>query len=153
MKFCKCECRYLLAIDPGLMTGLCLIDLSDPENPVKVWSAEVTLEQFWEEIEDLAKQAETHIVIEDFRITSETAKLTEAPWSLNLIGVLQFLCHKYGKTLDLQLPSQKPFADNDKLHAVEFWHVGGAGHANDASRHAMIWIVERNRKWTKKLLL
>jgi hypothetical protein len=55
--------------------------------------------------------------------------------------------------LDLQLPSQKPFADNEKLHAVDFWHVGGAGHANDSLRHAMVWIVERNRKWTRKLLV
>lgn len=153
MSYCACNCKYLLAIDPGLATGICLIDLSDPENPKKMWSAEVNLEQFYNEIAKLVSQPETHVVIEGFRITTETAKLSEAPWSLNLIGIVQYLCYLNGKVLDTQMPSQKPFADNDKLHAVEFWHKGGEGHANDAFRHAMIWIVDRNRKWTKRLLL
>lgn len=153
MIFCKCKCRYLLSIDPGLATGVCLIDLIDPENPVKVWAAEVTTTEFYDKIEELVAQKETHVVIEDFKITVETGKLSDAPWSLNLIGVVQYLCYHSGKVLDFQLPSQKPFADNDKLRAVDFWYVGGEGHANDALRHAMVWIVDRNRKWTKKLLV
>lgn len=153
MSFCKCGCRYLLSIDPGLATGVCLIDLSDPENPVKIWSKEVDINQFMDGIEELVSNKETHVVIEAFKITVETGKLSEAPWSLELIGIVRYLCYLNGKELDLQLPSQKPFADNDKLHAVDFWHVGGEGHANDALRHAMVWIVDRNRKWTKKLLV
>lgn len=145
--------KYLLSIDPGLMTGVCLIDLSDPENPVKVWSKEVTIEEFHDNIEQLISHEETHVVIEDFKITVETGKLSDAPWSLELIGVVRYLCYLNGKVLDLQLPSQKPFADNDKLRAVDFWHVGGEGHANDSLRHAMVWIVDRNRKWTRKLLV
>lgn len=153
MKYCACNCRYLLAIDPGLMTGVCLIDLSDPEDPVKVWSKEVTIKEFHDNIESLISHEETHVVIEDFKITVETGKLSDAPWSLELIGVVRYLCYLSGKVLDLQLPSQKPFADNDKLRAVGFWHVGEAGHANDSLRHAMVWIVDRNRKWTRKLLV
>lgn len=153
MIFCKCKCRFLLALDPGLATGVCLIDLIDPENPVKVWSAEVSTTEFYDKIEELVAQKETHVVIEDFKITVETGKLSDAPWSLNLIGIVQYLCYLNGKVLDFQLPSQKPFADNDKLRAVDFWHVGGEGHANDALRHAMVWIVDRNRKWTKRLLV
>lgn len=153
MKYCKCECRYLLAIDPGLMTGVCLIDLIDPENPVKVWSKEVTIQEFHDNIESLISHADTHVVIENFLITVETGKLTDAPWSLELIGVVRYLCYLAGKVLDLQTPSQKEFANNDKLRAVDFWHVGEAGHANDSLRHAMIWIVDRNRKWTRKLLV
>jgi hypothetical protein len=153
MKFCKCACRYLLAIDPGLMTGMCLIDLKDPDNPVVVWSVEATTTEFYDKIAEYVAHPEIHVVMEDFKITVETGKLTEAPWSLNLIGVVQYLCYLNSKVLDFQLPSQKPFADNDKLRAVDFWHVGGAGHANDALRHAMIWIVDRNRKWTRKLIV
>lgn len=153
MIYCNCKCRYLLAIDPGLATGVCLIDLSDPANPVKVWSVEASTSEFYDQIERLVAHESTHVVIEDFKITVETGKLSDAPWSLNLIGIVQYLCYLNGKVLDFQLPSQKPFADNDKLRAVDFWHVGGEGHANDALRHAMVWIVERNRKWTKKLLV
>jgi len=150
---CKCHCRYLLAIDPGLATGVCLIDLIYPDTPVVVWSDEVSVDQFYDKIAQLIAEPSTHVVIEDFKITVETGKLSDAPWSLNLIGIVQYLCYLNGKVLDFQSPSQKPFADNDKLRAVDFWHVGGEGHANDALRHAMIWIVENNRKWTRKLLL
>lgn len=153
MIYCKCKCRFLLAIDPGLATGVCMVDLLDPENPVKLWSAEVTIAEFYDKIADLVGAESTHVVIEDFKITVETGKLSDAPWSLNLIGIVQYLCYHNAKVLDLQLPSQKPFADNEKLHAVDFWHVGGEGHANDALRHAMVWIVDRNRKWTRKLLV
>lgn len=153
MIYCKCKCRYLLAIDPGLATGACLIDLIDPEDPKALWSVEASTSEFYDQIAQLVAHPETHVVIEDFKITVETGKLTEAPWSLNLIGIVQYLCYLNGKVLDFQLPSQKPFADNDKLRAVDFWHVGGEGHANDALRHAMIWIVDRNRKWTRKLLV
>jgi hypothetical protein len=153
MTYCKCKCRYLLAIDPGLATGVCLIDLIDPDNPVKLWSAEVTVEEFYDKIEELVAQEETHVVIESFTITVETGKLSDAPWSLELIGVTKFNCYHNAKELDQQLPVQKGFATNEKLQSVDFWHVGGEGHANDALRHAMIWIVDRNRKWTRKLLV
>jgi len=153
MILCKCKCKYLLSIDPGLATGVCLIDIADPENPFMVWSREVTIDQFYDQIGPAVEHPETHVVMEDFKITVETGKLSEAPWSLNLIGVVQYLCYLNGKVLDLQLPSQKPFATSEKLQAVGFWHVGEGGHANDALKHAMIWIVDRNRKWTRKLLV
>lgn len=153
MIFCKCKCRYLLAIDPGLATGICLIDLSNPDEPVKVWSKEVAIEEFYDGISAIIADPNVHVVIEDFKITVETGKLAEAPWSLNLIGVVQYLCYLSGKVLDFQLPSEKPFADNDKLRMFDFWHVGGEGHANDALRHAMIWIVNRHRKLVRKLIV
>lgn len=153
MIFCKCKCRYLLSVDPGLMTGVCLIDLKNPDDPVPVWSTEVTIEQFHDGIADLIAQEETHVVYEKYTITEETGKLSEQPWSLHLIGVMNYLCYLNGKTPDVQLPSQKPFATSEKMQKVGFWHVGDAGHANDAFKHALVWIVERNRKWTKNLLV
>lgn len=153
MILCKCKCNFLLAIDPGLATGICLIDISDPDHPFKVWSKEVSVEEFYDGISGIMSSPNVHVVIEDFKITVETGKLAEAPWSLNLIGIVQFLCYLNGKELDFQLPSEKPFADNDKLRMMDFWHVGGEGHANDALRHAMIWIVNRNRRLVKNLLV
>lgn len=153
MILCKCRCNFLLSIDPGLATGICLIDISDPEEPFKVWSKEVSVEEFYDGIAGILATPNLHVVMEDFKITVETGKLSDAPWSLNLIGIVQYLCYLNGKGLDLQMPAEKPFADNDKLRSVDFWHVGGDGHANDALRHAMIWIVKNNRKWTRKLLV
>lgn len=153
MILCKCRCDYLLAIDPGLMTGVCLIDLRNPEDPVMLWSDEVTVSEFHDKIADLVSQEKTHVVMEDFKITVETGKLSEQPWSLHLIGVVNYLGYLHGTAVDMQLPSQKPFATSEKMKMVGFWHVGEAGHANDSLKHALIWIVDRNRKWTKKMLV
>lgn len=153
MTFCRCKCRYLLTIDPGLLTGICLVDLIDPMNPVKVWAAEVTLEQFYDKIEELIMAEGTHILIENYRISQETVKKGEAPWSLNLIGVVKFWCYHANKTLDMQDPDERLFSDSEKLQSVGFWHVGGEGHANDAFRHSLVWIVNRNQRLAGRLLL
>lgn len=153
MIYCKCKCSYLLAIDPGLMTGVALIDLRDHETPVMMWSSEVTVPQFHDKIAHLISQESTHVVVEDFKITVETGKLSEQPWSLHLIGVINYLGYLHDTSIDMQLPAQKPFATSEKMQAVGFWHVGEAGHANDALKHALIWIVDRNRRWTKKMLV
>ena len=152
MKFCKCGCRYLLAIDPGLLTGVCLVDLIDPNNPVKVWAAEVTLEQFHEAIEAWVKADDTHILIEKYLITQETVKKGEAPWSLELIGVVKHYCYFAKKELAIQTPDERKFATSEILQSVGFWHVGGEGHANDAFRHALVWIVNRNQRLARLLL-
>lgn len=146
--------RFLLSIDPGLMTGICIIDITDIENPVKFWAAEWTMDDFYTGIENVLSQPGIiEVVIEDFRITESTGDLSEAPWSLKLIGVTEFLGFKYQKSVVRQQPVEKAFPTNERLQMVDFWHVGGKGHANDALRHAMVWIVKKNRKWTKKLVL
>lgn len=151
MKLCKCQCRFLLCIDPGLATGVCLIDLIDPDNPVVVWSQEVTMEQMYDKLEDLIKAESTHIVFERYKI-GETA--LDSPWSLEHIGTIKLFCYRYGKKWDQQTPSDaKEFSTSEKLQSVGFWHVGGEGHANDALRHAMLWIVRRHARWTRKLLV
>ncbi|UDL16787.1 RuvC-like resolvase [Arthrobacter phage Atuin] len=146
--------RYLLAIDPGLKTGICIIDITDINNPVKWWSAEWTMEEFFGAIAKvMSGPSIVEVVIEDFRITDATGDLSEAPWSLKLIGVTEYLGFCYGKSVVMQQPVEKAFATNERLKLVDFWHVGGAGHANDAFKHAMVWIVKKNRKWTKNLIL
>lgn len=144
--------KKLLAIDPGLMTGVCLIDISDMDNPVPVWDGEWTVSEFHDRIGYLMSDEDLEVVIENFFITVETGKLSQQPFSLHLIGVVLYLSHLNGVKVTFQKPSQKPFADNDKLRKVGFWSVGAEGHSIDAYRHAMIWIADRNPKWTKKLL-
>lgn len=145
--------HFLLGIDPGKATGVVMIDISDPDNPVALWSAEMTVDQFHAEIDRLMQTKNLNVAIEDFRITAATGKLTEAPWSLKLIGVVEYLGWLYSVPVTLQMPSQKPFATNERLRSVDFWHVGGEGHANDAFRHAMIWVVTKNNKFAKQLMV
>lgn len=147
--------NYLLSVDPGLATGAVLIDMRDPENPLPVWDAELTIQEVYVMIEDTIEKYGTELAIvwEDFHITVETAKKTPQPWSLHLIGVMLYFCWKYDIPCATQSPVRKGFASNDKLRHVGFWHKGGEGHANDAFRHAMIYLVDNHPNWARKLIL
>jgi hypothetical protein len=147
--------NYLLSVDPGLATGAVLIDVHDPENPVPVWDAELTIQEFYAMIEHTIENYGTDLAIvwEDFHITVETAKKTPQPWSLHLIGVMLYFCWKYDIPCAVQSPVRKGFATNDKLRHVGFWHKGDHGHANDAFRHAMIYLVDNYPNWARKLIL
>lgn len=150
--------KYLLAIDPGLSTGIALLNMDDSENPEVVFSHEWTVEEFYQNIETLIEDLGPEVVCEKFIITVQTAKLSQAPWSLELIGITKYLSWKYNCRLTLQKPDEKSFAPNDKvgnakLKRVGFWHKGGEGHANDAFRHAMVYIVNHYPKWAKRLIV
>lgn len=146
--------RYLLSVDPGLMTGVALIDCKDPDNPVPMWSAELTIEEFYVKLEETFNLYAPDLVLvwEDFHITVATAKKTPQPWSLHLIGLMIYYCWKHSIQFSVQSPAMKSFASPDKMHRVGFWHVGDAGHANDAFKHAMIYLADANPNWVRKLL-
>lgn len=138
----------ILAIDPGKMTGWAVIEYS-PTSIESLSSAEFTVDEVLASLRngiDLA-DPENHpdrIIIEDFRITTGTGKLGSPDWSLRLIGAVEYLCYKYSIPMTKQFPSNaKAFSTNNKLKAVGMWHVGGAGHANDALRHAMLYMVTK----------
>jgi hypothetical protein len=152
------ERRYLFAVDPGLLTGAALLDITSiSDNGIlKLGSWELTVDQYFDMAEAVISGLgpDVEVVIEDFHITKRTSDLSEAPWSLQLIGATMFLVRRFN-ALDfvLQSPGDKPFASNEKLRKVGFWHVGGEGHANDAYRHAMVYINNRYPRWSKYLLV
>lgn len=147
--------RYILGIDPGLATGWGLIDCIDPDTPVVMESLELTVEEFFDKIEETIKTygSDLVIVVENFLITERTGKLTQQPFSLWLIGVCMYLGYKYDVEIVLQKPAEKPFATNERLRVVGFWHVGAEGHANDAFRHLMIYLANKNPRWVRKLVV
>lgn len=146
----------IFAVDPGLLTGLALVDISDRLDPKPIAAIEADLPTFYLTAENtFAQDADDLIVVcENFIITSHTAKLSQAPWSLMGRGFMEYMCWKYSVPFALQTPSEtKEFSTDDKLRRVGFWHVGGEGHANDAYRHAMKFHADRNPRWTNLLLL
>lgn len=148
--------RYVFGVDPGLLTGAALLDISDLDDIIKLGSWELTVNEYFDMAEAVTTRLgpSVEIAIEDFHITNRTAKLSEAPWSLQLIGATMFLARRFGvRDFQLQSPSEKKFADNAKLRKVGFWHVGGEGHANDAYRHAMVYIHDKNPRWAKHLIV
>ena len=82
--------------------------------------------------------------MENFLITPQTGKNSQAPWSLMAIGVAVSMAMRTGKPYTLQKPADAlTFASGDLLRSVKLWHRGGAGHANDALRHAVLFAVRK----------
>lgn len=141
-------CRYVLGIDPGMMTGFALydteadvIDLSELSWQEACTYMENTCASFG---------ADLAIAIERFTITIQTAKDSQAPWSLMQIGVAEYLGRKYNCEFTLQqVASAKRFSADWRLKALG-WYVPGLSHARDAARHTLLYLV--TRKWWKDCL-
>lgn len=148
--------KYLFSCDPGKMTGTALFDIT--EEPTLLWAEEWGEDEFYGKLENvfkyysLAEDAELEVVCENFIITVQTAKLGAGPWSLKYIGAISYLGAIHDVKVTLQQPAQKEFAPNDKLRALGLWHKGGGGHALDALRHAVIYLV-MNHRWRPDNLL
>ena len=133
------------SIDPGLLTGVCVVDFNTGEGCVKEQSAEL-------KYEELLPWALTHlskadvVVVERFTINQRTIKNTQAPWSLMGIGVITSVQMLSDKDIVLQNPSDAMgLVDNPMLTRLGLWHKGGQGHANDALRHAVLYAVKTLR--------
>jgi hypothetical protein len=135
---------YIFAIDPGKTTGWAF---------AQVENGEVTALTYGEDDFDAIcarldywlqsyQTYDTRVVAEKYTITARTAQLSQQSWSLEVIGVARYLAKKHG---DLQLIIQptnvKKFATDKRLKALGWWHKGGGGHANDALRHLMGYLV------------
>lgn len=153
----------LLCVDPGLLTGVAALERID-DNVKLLGSAERNEDQFanwFRTMLDEGVNEEQHhgqvlsIVCEQFFITAQTAKNSQAPWSLENIGIMKQCLRDIGYPLE-RVFWQKPSAaklvvPNDKLHRLELWHRGGAGHANDAIRHGVLCLIKRGWVDTRML--
>jgi len=148
--------RRILAVDPGKMTGLCVFTLKPGEEPVLVWSAEVDEDTFATAVRyEMDRYPHLEVVCERFIITAQTAKNTQAPFSLELIGVLKQCLRDHGRGVN-EIYWQKP-ADamnlfpNPALKKLGYWHRGGKDHANDSIRHNLLYLSGNG--WMPKGLL
>lgn len=136
--------HIVIAIDPGLVTGLAVVGRAREGNPFSLYSAELSPTLTGERFEDLlAAYPRAEIAVERFTITTVTAKHSQAPWSLKVIGMVEWLIWR-GTGRDpedvvlFQSPGDaKRMIPNSLLQKYGVWHKGGAGHANDALRHGV----------------
>lgn len=133
----------LIAQDPGKRTGIATYDTETKE----FMATELEVEEYFDWMHETARVCaergqEVRMVSESFIITVQTAKNSQAGWSLELIGVMKFIAHRYGfGPVKLQAPNvAKTFATDGKLHHVG-WYSKSRGHANDAARHLMTYAV------------
>jgi hypothetical protein len=148
--------KVILSVDPGKATGMTLFSFERGEEPVLLWAGEYQQEEYAKPIRDtLVEYPDVIVVCERFIINAQTAKKSQAPYSLEQIGILKPCLMDAGRKADdiiLQSPSDaKAMFDNSKLKKLEYWHKGGEGHALDAIRHALLQCVKLG--WIPRRLL
>jgi hypothetical protein len=149
----------ILSVDPGKASGIALLKWSEvkEEKPVIDFSVEVGPEAFAQMIDVglMNVHANFHVVCERFTINAQTVRNSQAPYSLEQIGVLKHLCRVKGynpESIIFQSPADaKNMFPNEALKKVGIWHKGGEGHANDALRHALLKFVKSG--WMPRDLL
>lgn len=147
----------IYAVDPGLASGLALLHVPDGADPILLGSYEMDPDQTEDFTQLVCVQYKDHdlrVVMERFTITAETGKKSQASWSLQLIGSINYICRINGITEPtLQTPADaKSFAPNPRLKSLGLWHRGGHGHALDAIRHAVLYAVKNGYR-SQKLLV
>lgn len=151
----------VLAVDPGKTSGVCSLmwDGSRDNTPEIFFSEEVDADEFaasvmkglsvWREYDKFV------VTCERFVINAQTVRNSQAPYSLEQIGVLKHLCRETGYPVDsikMQAPvDAKNMFPNRALRAIGTWHTGGAGHANDAIRHGLLALAKSG--WVARPLL
>jgi hypothetical protein len=148
--------RRVLAIDPGLMTGMACFTWESGSDPVLEWSAEVDENHYAAAIRyEFQHYPHIEIVCERFTINAQTAKKSQAPFSLELIGALKLIVRDNGRastSITLQAPADAMnLFPNPALKKLGYWHKGGAGHAMDAIRHGLLYLAKQG--WPPKGLL
>lgn len=152
--------KYILSIDPGKASGVVFMAWDGTnETPKIVLAKEVQPEDFAMTIDTLLNSYKNEdslsVICERFTINAQTVRNSQAPYSLEQIGVLKHLCrtNMYNpENIIFQSPADaKAMFPNEALKKVGAWYVGGEGHANDAIRHALLRFVKTG--WKPRVLL
>lgn len=150
--------NLLISIDPGKASGFAVLDYTNLNDVKILYSGELDQMQTVSEVDTLFTDAEDpsdyEIVMEKFTITAQTGKNTNAEnWSPEIIGAVRYLAWREGVSFSEQTPAMaKNFVPNDRMKNIGIWHVGGEGHARDALRHAVLYLVDR-KGWRPSGLL
>lgn len=149
--------KYILAVDPGKATGMALISLETGSEPVLEWSGELQQEEYAGPIRGYLEAfgGELDVVCERFTINAQTVKNSQAPFSLEQIGILKQCLFDAGRSaeeVNFQSPADaKAMFPNPALKFLGYWHKGGEGHALDAIRHALLRAIKLGWKPIKLL--
>jgi hypothetical protein len=131
--------RHIWWLDPGKTTGFSTYDRWTKEFTGQELDFNATCMKLLE-----APSMMDGLVLgaESFIITVNTAKNSQAPWSLELIGCARMISNLYlQRKLEIQSPAvAKRFSSDTRLRHMGFF-LKGKGHANDASRHLLVYLA------------
>lgn len=143
--------RLILSVDPGKASGICLFEYEKGYEPRLLWSGEYQQNEYAEPIRIALRSSieffmPIDIVCERFTINAQTVRNSQAPYSLEQIGILKQILMDHGmnpEDIIFQSPADaKAMFDNAKLKKIGYWHKSGEGHALDAIRHAVLRLVK-----------
>lgn len=149
--------KHVLSVDPGKATGMALFSFETGQEPVMVWSGEFQQDEYAAPIREALRGTEgvLEVVCERFTINAQTVKNSQAPFSLEQIGILKQCLMDAGRPADdiyFQSPADaKAMFPNEALKKLGYWHRGGEGHALDAIRHALLRLIKSGWKPVKLL--
>ncbi len=131
---------FVLAIDPGKVTGLAFLQVLDLESfsmsELEFLKTGTVIMNTCEQYRD-----RLDVVCERFTIGPRTVRNTQAPWSLEVIGLARYCCQLYTGQ-DLTLYEQKPpFSTDERLKALGWYRPSKDGHGNDAARQLLRHLV------------
>ena len=147
--------KLVLSVDPGKASGIALFAFMDGQEPELMWSGEYQQDEYARPIREaladaIMRSIQIEIVCERFTINSQTVKNSQAPYSLEQIGILKQCLMDIGVAADdiyFQSPADaKAMFTNEKLKKLGYWHKGGEGHALDAIRHGLLRLVKSGWK-------
>lgn len=131
----------IVAIDPGKVTGMAVMyaDLLH-------FAGEVAGRmEMYDRIYSGRLVGASAVVIERFTISQRTVQSSPQYDALYLIGAVEAWCYKYDVPLIFQSPGEaKGFGTDKKLKALGWYKATSGGHANDASRHLMVYLAARD---------
>jgi hypothetical protein len=138
--------RFVLGIDPGRKSGVAVLDLLLE----KCDGVELQFDKYGDHLERVIAELRPTVVAEAFVINANTVKNTQAPWSLEAIGVARYLAAKYGCDFEVQAQSSaKRFATRERLTALG-WYIPGKGHLMNAQQQCLLYVVRHG--WWHDLL-
>lgn len=129
----------VLAVDPGKATGFAV--WRDGEREVGEAEMMDFLSRAEEWLVAYASSDETVIVCERYVISPATLKMSRQTWSLEIVGALKYLAHKFGARFVLQdAIGTKRVITNDVLRSLG-WYERGMDHGRDALRHLAVFLL------------
>lgn len=149
---------YALGVDPGTTTGLAIVRfiMQDDGRPELVWSDQLAWQEACAQVEHrvelLGRMREGGIsavaTVELYTINAQTAQRGQggANDAIGMTGVVRRECFKNNLEFrnNQQASAAKTLIPDITLKALDLFHRG-AGHANDAMRHAL-YLGTKN-KW------
>lgn len=138
----------VLAIDPGVTTGLALTNVRDGEVDLNFKTRELGPHDHHQHLWNLLCHTPPHIIVcERFDYRVVESKGTKMPGirleSREYIGVCKLWCQITGMELVMQTPGQaKGLFTDAKLKALGLYQApSGRQHMNDATRHLLYYIT------------